>query len=84
MSDAIFGALGDVFGFLLNALTDPKAWLAAGLVFGALGRAAEVGDEVRVDGLNLRVNEIEGSRILKLEVEFTADDETPTDEPAAA
>jgi len=36
----------------------------AGLVFGALGRAAEVGDEVRVDGLNLRVNEIEGSRIL--------------------
>ena len=56
----------------------------AGLVFGALGRAAEVGDEVRVDGLNLRVNEIEGSRILKLEIEFTADDETPTDEPAAA
>ena len=56
----------------------------AGLVFGALGRAAEVGDEVKVDGLLLRVNEIEGSRILKLEVEFTADDETPTDEPAAA
>jgi putative hemolysin len=56
----------------------------AGLVFGELGRAPEVGDEVRVDGLRLRVNEIEGSRILKLEVEFTADDETPTDEPAAA
>jgi len=56
----------------------------AGLVFGALGRAAEVGDEVQVDGLVLRVNEIEGSRILKLEIEFTADDETPTDEPAAA
>jgi len=56
----------------------------AGLVFGALGRAAEVGDEVEVDGLLLRVNEIEGSRILKLEIEFTADDETPTDEPAAA
>src|SRR6188768_2280287 len=36
----------------------------AGLVFGALGRAAEVGDEVKVDGLLLRVNEIEGSRIL--------------------
>jgi putative hemolysin len=56
----------------------------AGLVFGELGRAPEVGDEVSVDGLRLRVNEIEGSRILKLEVEFTADDETPTDEPAAA
>jgi magnesium and cobalt exporter, CNNM family len=56
----------------------------AGLVFGELGRAPEVGDEVRADGLCLRVLELDGSRILKLEVEFTADDETPTDEPAAA
>jgi putative hemolysin len=43
----------------------------AGMVFGALGRAPEVGDEVRVDGLALRVVEIEGSRIQRLEVEFT-------------
>jgi len=56
----------------------------AGLVFGELGRAPEVGDEVRVDGLVLRVLEIEGSRIGKLEVEFGADDQTPTDEHAAA
>jgi putative hemolysin len=56
----------------------------AGLVFGELGRAPEVGDEVRVDGLCLRVLEIDGSRIMKLEVEFGVDDETPTDEPAAA
>ena len=42
----------------------------AGLVFGELGRAPEVGDEVRVDGLLLRVLEIEGSRIGKIEVEF--------------
>jgi magnesium and cobalt exporter, CNNM family len=56
----------------------------AGLVFGELGRAPEVGDEVRTDGLYLRVVEVEGSRIMKLEVEFGADDETPTDEPAAA
>ena len=35
----------------------------AGLVFGELGRAPEVGDEVRVDGLLLRVLEIEGSRM---------------------
>jgi putative hemolysin len=55
----------------------------AGLVFGALGRAPEVGDEVRTDGLLLKVIEIEGSRILKLEVEF-GHDEAPTDEPAAA
>jgi putative hemolysin len=56
----------------------------AGLVFGELGRAPEVGDEVRTDGLSLRVLEVDGSRILKLEVEFGVDDETPTDEPAAA
>jgi putative hemolysin len=56
----------------------------AGLVFGELGRAPEVGDEVRTDGLKLEVLEIDGSRIMKIEVEFGVDDETPTDEPAAA
>jgi putative hemolysin len=56
----------------------------AGLVFGELGRAPEVGDEVRVDGLLLRVLEIEGSRIGKIEVQFGLDGGTPTDEPAAA
>lgn len=56
----------------------------AGLVFGELGRAPEVGDEVKVDGLQLSVVEIEGSRIIKLEVEFGVDGQTPSDEPAAA
>jgi putative hemolysin len=42
----------------------------AGLVFGELGRAPEVGDEIDIDGLQLRVIEIEGSRIQRLEVEF--------------
>jgi putative hemolysin len=42
----------------------------AGYVFGQLGRAPEVGDEVQTDGVSLRVVEIEGSRILRLEVEF--------------
>ena len=55
----------------------------AGLVFGELGRAPEVGDTVRSDGLQLEVVEVEGSRIMKLEVEFGTD-EAPTDEPAAA
>ena len=55
----------------------------AGLVFGELGRAAEVGDVVATDGLRLCVLEVEGSRIHKIEVEFGVD-ETPTDEPAAA
>jgi CBS domain containing-hemolysin-like protein len=55
----------------------------AGLVFGELGRAPEVGDEVRTDGLCLTVVEIDGTRILKIEVEFGVDD-TPSDTPAAA
>jgi putative hemolysin len=42
----------------------------AGMVFGEIGRAPEVGDQVTVDGLELRVVEVEGSRIQRLEVEF--------------
>jgi putative hemolysin len=45
----------------------------AGLVFDALGRGAEVGDEVRIDGLCLTVVEVEGPRILRLEIEFGAE-----------
>ena len=55
----------------------------AGLVFGALGRAPEVGDTVTTGGLRLTVLEVDGSRIMRIEVEFGVD-ETPTDEPAAA
>ena len=46
----------------------------AGIVFGELGRAAEVGDEVQINGLVLRVMEVEGSRIQRLEVEFNRPD----------
>ena len=42
----------------------------AGFVFGALGRAAEKGDEVHHDGLRFEVVEVAGSRIERLEVEF--------------
>jgi len=42
----------------------------AGYVFGWLGRAPEVGDEIEPDGPILRVLQIEGSRIQRLEVEF--------------
>jgi putative hemolysin len=42
----------------------------AGYVFGQLGRAPEVGDEVPTDGVVMRVVEVEGSRIQRLEVEF--------------
>ena len=54
----------------------------AGLVFGMIGRAPEVGDVAAVDGLELTVLEIEGSRILRIEVEFVG--EQPADAPEAA
>jgi putative hemolysin len=44
----------------------------AGFVFGALGRAAEEGDEVVHDGLRFEVVEVDGPRIERLEVEFPA------------
>jgi len=56
----------------------------AGLVFGAIGHAPEIGDEVRQDGLCLTVLEIDGTRIMRIEVEFGAKDEAPPDQPAAA
>ncbi len=57
----------------------------AGLVFGALGRAADVGDEIYVDGLRLGVLEVEGSRISRLEIEFGAGDKPkPAGESEAA
>jgi putative hemolysin len=54
----------------------------AGLVFGMIGRAPEVGDATAVDGLELTVLEVEGSRILKIEVEFVG--EPPAGSPEAA
>src|SRR5918995_4869293 len=54
----------------------------AGLVFGELGRAPEIGDSVRTDGLRLNVLEIDGTRIMRIEVEFGAKDEAPPDQPA--
>ena len=56
----------------------------AGLVFGELGRAPEVGDEVRSGRAPAQRARDRGSRIMKLEVEFGARRRAPTDEPAAA
>jgi CBS domain containing-hemolysin-like protein len=52
----------------------------AGFVFGLLGRAAEVGDEASWDSLRFRVDEVDGTRILRLLVEFLE----PPEEQAAA
>ena len=43
----------------------------AGFVFGLLGRAPEPGDEVAHDGTHFTVVDVEGTRIERLEVEFT-------------
>jgi putative hemolysin len=51
----------------------------AGFVFGALGRTAEPGDEVRHDGIVFRVDSVEGQRIDRLTVTF----EQRPDEPEA-
>jgi putative hemolysin len=54
----------------------------AGFVFGALGRAAEAGDEVLHDGLRFEVVDVDGPRIERLEVEFLNDE--PAKEEVAA
>jgi CBS domain containing-hemolysin-like protein len=41
-----------------------------GFVFGLIGRAPELGDEVEHDGCRFKVLDTEGSRINRLEVEF--------------
>jgi putative hemolysin len=42
----------------------------AGFVFGQLGRAPEVGDDVSWDGLRFDVVDVEGSRINRIAVSF--------------
>jgi CBS domain containing-hemolysin-like protein len=53
-----------------------------GVVFGLLGRAPERGDRVTHGKLEFEVLEVEGSRILRLQVEFREPAEQP-DEPEA-
>jgi putative hemolysin len=49
----------------------------AGFVFGLIGRAPEQGDEVSHDGLVFRVDEVDGTRIDRLTVTFSAPQEQP-------
>jgi putative hemolysin len=55
----------------------------AGFVFGALGRAAESGDEVLWNGLRFYVLDVDGPRIERLEVEFLPEEEHEKVEAAA-
>ena len=56
----------------------------AGFVFGHLGRAAEVGDEVGEERVRFRVLETSGSRIQRLEIEFLPAPVGADDTPEAA
>jgi putative hemolysin len=47
----------------------------AGFVFGALGRAAEAGDEVHWNGLRFQVVDVDGPRIERLEIEFLPEEQ---------
>jgi putative hemolysin len=51
-------------------LPDEDFNTVAGFVFGALGRGAEPGDEVRHDGLLFHVDSVDGQRIDRLTVTF--------------
>src|ERR671922_18620 len=55
----------------------------AGFVFGALGRAAEAGDEILHDGLRFYVLDVDGPRIERLEIEFL-EEEPEAEEVGAA
>jgi putative hemolysin len=56
----------------------------AGFVFGHLGRAAQIGDEVVEDRLRFQVLETSGSRIQRLEIEFKPLSVGVDDAPEAA
>ena len=61
-----------------TGLDDEDYHTVAGFVFGHLGRAAELGDEVVADRLRFTVLETSGSRIQQLEVEFLPAPSGPT------
>jgi putative hemolysin len=55
-----------------------------GFVFGLLGRAPERGDRVEQDGVGFEVLELDGTRILRLQVEFPEASSEEPDQPHAA
>ena len=51
-----------------------------GLVLGAIGRVPEVGDEVRLDGYLLRVDEVDGPRVAQVIARKLPDEESPRED----
>jgi CBS domain containing-hemolysin-like protein len=67
-----------------TALDSEDFHTVAGYVFGHLGRAAEVGDEVVEEQVRFLVLETSGTRIQRLEVEFLPAPVGADDAPEAA
>jgi len=57
-------------------LSDPHYDTIAGYVLGRLRRLARVGDEIRTDGIRLRVEALDGRRIARLSLFFESDVKT--------
>jgi len=77
-------SLDDVNEEVGTALPQDGARTVAGLVFDRLGRRPVPGDEVRVDGAELRVAEVDGVRITRVVIRlpFTpGEEETDDDGP---
>ena len=72
---------GEVTGV---ALADGPYETAAGYVIHRLGRLAEVGDRVRVDGHDLVVTAVVGRRLTRLELEVVRAELVPEDEAGAS
>jgi len=66
-----------------QALPQDDFHTMAGFVFGALGRSPHAGDEVEKDSLRFHVLEVEGKRIMRLDVEFLPPADPETEVPAA-
>jgi putative hemolysin len=64
-----------------TSLADEDYHTVAGLVFGALGRAPQEGDEIDRNGLHFRVVEVDGSRIERLQIEFRSPADGEPGEP---
>jgi CBS domain containing-hemolysin-like protein len=59
-------------------LDDPNYDTLAGFVLGRLGRVAQVGDQVMVDGVELRVEAMDGLRIARISLTRQAPADPPT------
>ena len=69
--------VNEAFGL---SLADPHYDTIAGYVLGRLHRLAQVGDEIEIEGIRLRVEALDGRRIARLSLFFDEEDEAKVDD----